>query len=348
MLAWSHRRVRYVRRVLIDTQLTGPLAGAAQEARALQEMGFDGVFTFEGPHDVFYPLVAASTVPGLDLYTNLAIAFPRSPTHLAHQAYDLHEASGGRFALGLGTQVRPHIEKRYGSTWSKPVARMRELVEATRAVLRCWQEGGRLDVHGEFYDLTLMPPVFNPGPLAFGPPPIWVGALGPRMTRMVAEVADGLLIHPFNSDRFVREHTLIGVAEGLAAAGRSRDDLTFVCETIVCAWRDEQEQAAAVAGAKGLIAFYGSTPAYRPVLDIEGYGDLQPELNRLSKEGRWAEMTDLVDDTLLSTIAVVGEPADVARQVQQRFGDVADRLGFYTPYATDPTLTAEILAALRG
>lgn len=333
--------------MLIDTQLTGPLAGAADEARSLQEMGFDGVFTFEGPHDVFYPLVPAAAVPGLDLYTNLAIALPRSPTHLAHQAYDLHELSGGRFALGLGTQVKPHIERRYGSTWSKPVARMRELIEATRAVLQCWQDGGRLDVHGEFYDLTLMPPVFNPGPLPFGPPPIWAGALGPRMTRMVAEVADGLLIHPFNSDRFVREHTVPGMEEGLAAGDRTRDQLTFVCETIVCTWRDEREHDIAVAGAKGLLAFYGSTPSYKPVLDVEGYGDLQPELNRMTKEGRWAEMTDLIDDTLLATIAIVGEPAEAARQIHQRFGDVADRLGFYTPYATEPSLTAAVLDAIR-
>ena len=333
--------------VRIDTQLRAPLAGAADEARALHDAGFDGVFTVEGPHDVFLPLAPAAAVEGLDLYTNLAIAFPRSPTHLAHMAYDLHQASGGRFALGLGTQVRPHIEKRYGATWSKPVARMRELVEATRAVLTCWQDGGRLEVHGEFYELTLMPPTFNPGPLPSGPPPIWVGALGPRMTRMVAEVADGLLVHPFNSDRFVREHTLPGIAEGLATSGRDRSDFTLVCETIVCAWRDEEERAAAVAGAKGLLAFYGSTPAYRPVLDAEGAGDLQPELNRMTKEGRWAELGDLIDDDLLGRIAVCGEPAEVARQIHERFDGVADRLAFYTPYAIDPTLTAEVLDRLR-
>ncbi len=331
----------------IDTQLRGALIGAADEARALRDAGFDGVFTFEGPHDVFFPLVGAAGVGGLDLYTNLAIAFPRSPTHLAHQAYDLHEASGGRFALGLGTQVRPHIERRYGATWDRPVARMRELVEATRAVLRCWQDGGRLEVHGEFYDLTLMPPTFNPGPLPFGPPPIWVGALGPRMVRMVGEVADGLLVHPFNSDRFVRQQLLPGIDEGLAAGGRDRADLTVVCETIVCAWRDDREHDVAVAGAKGLLAFYGSTPAYRPVLEAEGAGDLQPELNRLTKEGRWAELGDVIDDDLLERIAVCGEPADVARRINERFGDVADRLAFYTPYDVDPSLTAAVLDALR-
>ncbi|MCB1005335.1 MAG: TIGR03617 family F420-dependent LLM class oxidoreductase [Acidimicrobiales bacterium] len=331
----------------IDTQLRAPLGDAGREAAELRDAGFDGVFTFEGPHDVFLPLAAASAVAGLDLYTNLAIAFPRSPTHLAHTAYDLHQASGGRFALGLGTQIRPHIEKRYGATWSRPVARLRELIEATRAVLSCWQDGGRLDVRGEFYELTLMPPTFNPGPLPGGPPPIWAGALGPRMTRMVAEVADGLLVHPFNSDAFVRGQTLPGVDAGLAASGRARGDFTLVCEAIVCAWRDERERETAVAGAKGLVAFYGSTPAYRPVLEAEGAGDLQPELNRLTKEGRWDELGGVVDDDLLERIAVCGEPADVARRIHDRFGGVADRLAFYTPYEVDPSLTAEVLDRLR-
>lgn len=330
----------------VDTQLRAPLAAAADETRRLSEAGFDGVFTFEGPHDVFFPLVQAATVPGVDLYTNVAIAFPRSPTHLAHQAHDLHALSGGRFALGLGTQVRAHVEKRYGATWSRPVARMRELILATKEVLSAWQEGRRPDFRGDFYTITLMVPAFDPGALETGPPPIWAGALGPKMTAMVAEVADGLLIHPFNSDTFVREHTLPNVEIGLAAAGRDRSAITFVCEVIVCTWRDDAERDTAVAGTKGLLAFYGSTPAYRPVLEAEGHGNLQPELNRLSKEGRWAEMTDLIDDELLARIAVCGDPATVGQAIGARFGDVADRLGFYTPYAITPDLTAEVLAAI--
>jgi probable F420-dependent oxidoreductase len=162
----------------------------------------------------------------------------------------------------------------------------------------------------------------------------------------VAEVADGLLIHPFNSDTFVREHTLPNVEQGLAAGGRDRSALTFVCETIVGAWRDEAERDVAMTGVKGLIAFYGSTPSYRPVLEAEGQGELQSELNRLSKEGRWGEMAGLVDDDLAHHIAVCGEPAEVGEQIEARYGDIADRLGFYTPYATAPDLTAEVLAAL--
>jgi probable F420-dependent oxidoreductase len=332
--------------VRIDTQLRAGLGDVAAEARRLRDTGFDGVFTFEGPHDVFFPLVEAAAVDDLDLYTNVAIAFPRSPTHLAHMAHDLHARSGGRFALGLGTQVKPHIEKRYSAMWSHPAARMRELILATKEVLRCWQDGDRPDFRGEFYTVTLMIPTFSPGPLAFGPPPIWAGALGPRMTRMVAEVADGLLIHPFNSDTFVREHTLPEVERGLAAGGRDRSALTFVCETIVGAWRDEAEREVAMAGVKGLIAFYGSTPSYRPVLEAEGQGELQSELNQLSKEGRWGEMAALIDDDLADRIAVCGEPSEVGARIEARYGDIADRLGFYTPYQTSPDLTAEVLAAL--
>jgi probable F420-dependent oxidoreductase len=333
--------------MLLDTQLRQPLAEVAAEVGELTAAGLDGCFTFEGQGDVFYPLVLAAEHSELDLYPNLAIAFPRSPMHLAYQAWDLQRLSGGRFALGLGTQVRPHIERRYSATWTRPVERMRELVEAVRAVFRCWQDGERLDFRGDHYQLTLMGPAFDPGPLEVGPPPIWLGALGPRMTRMVAGTADGLLLHPFSTEPFLHEHTRPLLAEGLTAAGRERGDLTVVCEAIVCAYRDEAEQAAAEAGTRWLLAFYGSTPAYRPVLESIGYGDLQTELNRLSKQGRWDEMAQLVDEPLLDRISVRGTPAEVGAGLRDRFGSVADRLGFYLPYGTAPGLVAEVVAAAR-
>ena len=332
----------------IDTQLSTPLAEAATEVRGLADAGVDGVFTFEGPNDVFFPLVLAADAAAIDLYTNLAIAFPRSPTHLAHQAYDLQRLSGGRFALGLGTQIRPHIEGRYGARWTQPVDRMREMVEAVRAVFRCWHEGERLDFQGDHYRLTLMPPLFNPGPVIGGPPPIWVGAVGPRMTRMVAETADGLLIHPFTTDRFVRQHTLPILEQSHAATGRVSEAFTVICETIVCAYRDDAERVTAEAGVRGLIGFYGSTPAYRPVLEAHGWEHLQPELNELSKAGRWEEMAGLIDDDVLNTVAVCGEPDAVGGQIAARFGDVADRLAFYLPYEAGPGLTAEIIHAVRS
>jgi probable F420-dependent oxidoreductase len=294
--------------VRILTALFGP-TDAVDRARALREAGAAGVFTFEGPHDVFAPLTLASTVGGLDLMTNVAIAFPRNPIQLAHQAYDHQTLSGGRFTLGLGTQIRTQIEKRYGASFDQPVARMRELVEALRAIFATWQSGERLDFRGEFYRHTLMTPTFNPGPNPFGPPSIYVGALGPRLTRATAEVADGLLVMPFGSTKFLREATMPAVREGLAAAGRSH--FAVVPEVIVSAGDDHE-------ATRRLLAFYGSTPAYRPVLDIHGWGDLQPELHALTKQGRWAEMGGLITDEVLHTIAACGTPRQIADHIRLR------------------------------
>jgi probable F420-dependent oxidoreductase len=331
----------------IDTMLSG-LDGVGEQARRLEELGVDGAFTFEGPHDVFTPLVLAATATSsLELLTNVAIAFPRNPIQLAHQAYDLQTVSEGRFTLGLGTQVRAQIERRYGSQFERPIARMRELVGALRAIFASWETGERLDVRGQFYTHTLMPPTFNPGPNPFGAPPIFLGALGPQMVRLTAEIADGLLVMPFNTERHFRERTLPAVAEGLRRAGRDRTELTVTAEVIVACGRDERELTAAVTGARGLLSFYASTPAYRPVLEIEGWEAIQPELNAMSKSGRWAEMPGLLDDAMVSTLAVVGSPAEVAAQVRQRYGDQVERIAFYTPYAIVPETLGELIDALR-
>jgi probable F420-dependent oxidoreductase len=333
----------------VDTMLPGPLGEAAASATRLADAGFDGAFTFEGPTDVFLPLaVAAASGADLDLYTNVAIAFPRSPTHLAHLADDLQRASGGRFCLGLGPQVRAHVERRYGSAFEHPVARMRELVLATKTVQRSWATGERLDFRGDFYELTLMTPMFDPGPNPFGPAPIWLGALGPLMTRMAAEVADGVLVMPFTTDRFVRERTMPAIVAGLAAGGRTGADVSVVCEVIVCAGRDERELAAAEAGVRSLLSFYGSTPAYRPVLDLEGWSDLHEELHRLSRAGDWGTMAELVDDDVLHRIAVHGSPGECAAQITARCAGVADRVAFYLPYEADLGCLAEVVAALRA
>ena len=309
------------------TALFGP-TDAVERARALREAGASGVFTFEGPHDVFAPLTLASTVGGLDLMTNVAIAFPRNPIQLAHQAYDHQLLSGGRFTLGLGTQIRTQIEKRYGTAFERPVVRMRELVGALRAIFAAWETGERLDFRGEFYRHTLMTPTFNPGPNPFGPPPIYVGALGPRLTRAVAECADGLLVMPFSSTRFLHEVTMPGVREGLALrdgqAGRSTADFAVVPEVIISAGENHE-------ATRRLLAFYGSTLAYRPVLDAHGWGDLQPELNALSKQGRWAEMGGLITDEVLHTIAACGSPKEIAAHIRTRTDGIADTVCLYQP-----------------
>ena len=341
--------------MLLDVQLDARPDAAAERAKELLAAGVDGLFTFEGPHDVFLPLIVAagsSDVPDTDLMTNVAIALPRSPMHLANLAYDLQLLSRGRFRLGLGSQIKPHIENRYGSTWSRPAQRMRETVLAVKAILGSWQDGTRLDFRGEFTKHTLMPPTFVPGPNPYGVPPVLLGALGPVMTRTAAEVADGLLVMPFHSHRHFRERTLPAVAEGLELAGReplSDRRFDIYPQAIVAMGETAEEIEAASVGVRFLLAFYGSTPAYRPVLDVEGWGDLQPELNALSKAGDFARMVELIDDDVLRTLAVVGTPAEAAAEIERRFGDVADRVCAYFPGTTHPPETVRALGeALRA
>ena len=333
--------------MLLDVQLDARPDQAATRAKELLAAGVDGLFTFEGPHDVFLPLISTATaasvgfLPATDLMTNVAIALPRSPMHLANTAYDLHLLSGGRFRLGLGSQIKPHIENRYGATWSRPAARMRETVLAVKAILSSWQDGTRLDFRGEFTKHTLMPPTFNPGPNPYGVPPVLLGALGPVMTRTAAEVADGLLVMPFHSARHFRERTLPAVAEGLALGGRERLDI--YPQAIVAMGTTPDEIEAASYGVRALLAFYGSTPAYRPVLEVEGWQDVQPELNALSKTGDITAMLDLISDEMLRTLAVVGTPDECAAEIGSRFGDVADRVCAYFPGSNHPASTITAL-----
>lgn len=321
------------------TALFGPV-GAIERTHALRDAGASGVFTFEGPHDVFTPLTLASTVGGLDLMTNVAIAFPRNPIHLAHQAIDHQILTQGRFTLGLGTQIRTQIEKRFGADFDRPVVRMTELVAALRAIFDSWSTGQRLDFRGEYYRHTLMTPTFTPRDNPYGPPPIYVGALGPRLTKATAQHADGLLVMPFGNKKFLHEVTMAAVDEGLAVGGRTRADLAIVPEIIVSVGEDHT-------ATRQLLAFYGSTPAYRPVLDIHGWGDLQPELNALSKQGRWSEMGALIDDEVLHTIAACGTPAQVAAHIRDRVEGISDRICIYQPGPIETDLLAQIIDELR-
>lgn len=320
----------------VDVWLSGPFERAAERARQLAETGVDGVFTFENAHDVFLPLALAATAgTSLDLMTNVAIAFPRSPMHLAHAAYDLHALSGGRFRLGLGTQVRAHIERRYGATWSDPVARMRDTVLATKAILQSWQEGRRVDHRGPFWTHTLMTPAFDPGPSPHGAPKVLVGALGPRMTQMAAEVADGILVMPFNSARHFAERTVPAIERAPHAPERE-----IVAEVIV-ALRER-------ADVKGLLAFYGSTPSYRPVLDVEGWGELQPELNALSKRGDWKEMATRITDEMVDTLAVAGTAEECAQQIVDRFPGVSRVCCYFPGYPVTDAEIGELVRQLKA
>jgi probable F420-dependent oxidoreductase len=334
--------------VKVHLQVDGSPAEAAASAADIAATGADGLFTFEGQHDVFFPLIVAAGATDLELMTNVAIAPPRSPLHLAHAAYDLALYSGGRFRLGLGSQVKAHIEKRYGSRWERPAARMAETVSAIKAIFAAWEGQRPLDFRGEFFTHTILAPNFNPGPNPFGPPPVLLGALGPVMTRTAAEVADGLLVMPFNSARHFTERTLPAVGEGLRRSGRSSDGFQIIAQAMVAVGRDEADLAAAVDGVASLVSFYGSTPAYLPVLEVEGWADAQPELNALSKQGRFAEMRRLVSDEMVSRIGVVGTPEECARQITARFGEHAGEVCCYFPgYPPRAADVADLVGALH-
>jgi probable F420-dependent oxidoreductase len=268
--------------------------------------------------------------------------------HMANAAYDLQLLSKGRFRLGLGSQIKPHIEKRYGARWGKPVPQMRESVEATKAILQHWQDGTPLRYEGEYTRHTLMTPAFHPGPNPYGIPKVLVGALGPKMNEMAAEVADGVLVMPFNSERHMKERTLPAIDRGLATAGRTRADYEITAEVIVGCGRTDEELEQAK-GVRNLLAFYGSTPSYKPVLDVEGWGDLQPELNTLSKRGEWGQMAELITDDMISTIAVHGTPRQCAEEIVRRYGDDAQRICAYFPwYEASDELIAEFTSELQS
>jgi probable F420-dependent oxidoreductase len=316
---------------------------------ALERAGYDGAFSFEAKHDPFLPLaVAAEHTSRLELGTAVAIGFARNPMTLANLGYDLQVLTGGRFVLGLGTQVKPHVERRFSQTWSHPARRMREMVLAIRAIWRAWEGTAPLQFEGEFYRHTLMIPAFDPGPNPFGPPPIYLGGVGPRMIETAGEVADGFIAHPFATRTSLERYVLPALERGLARAGRSRADLRVVCATIVVTAEREDDLARVRRAVKKQLAFYGSTPAYKPTLDCHGWGDLHPELNRLSKAGRWDDMTDLIDDALLDAVAVVRPRAEVAAAVRARLGDLADGVSLTNNRAPDPTHWADVVADLKA
>jgi probable F420-dependent oxidoreductase len=323
-------------------------SGMAAQAIKAEESGYDGVWSAETNHDPFLPIaVGAVATEKLEFGTGIAVAFARNPMTLAVVANDLQLLSKGRFMLGMGSQIKPHITKRFSMPWSHPAPRMRELILAIRAIWKTWETGEPLAFRGEFYTHTLMTPFFNPGPNPYGNPKILLAAVGELMTEVAGEVGDGFLVHGFSTERYLREVSLPALERGAAKAGKTRSDLTVSYPGFVVTGPDNKSMAAAAKGVREQIAFYASTPAYRPVLELHGWGDLQPELNTLSKRGEWEKMGELVNDDILNAFAVVAPLDQVATEVRNRFEGIVDRFSFYAPYKVDPEMWKGVLAGFH-
>ena len=326
----------------IDSSLMFEPAKVGPMAAELEEAGYDGAYTFEGQSDPFISVAAAAmSTQRMELMTSIAVAFARNPMSLAYLGNDLQNLSQGRFILGLGAQVKAHIERRFSMPWGKPASRMREMVLAIKTIWDCWQTGEKLKFEGEFYQHSLMPPMFAPQPNEYGVPKIFIAGVGPVMTEVAAEVGDGYFLHPFSTARSLRELSMASIERGLAKAGKSRDEYTVSAQVITATGLDEESMQAAVASARNQIAFYASTPAYLPVLACHGWEDLQLQANTLIREGKWQELSQLIDDDILNTFAVVGTPAEVAAQIVTRFKGSAERISPVV-YQPDVALLSEL------
>lgn len=332
----------------IDSGISGRLSTAAEEAAALEQQGYDGIYTAETSHDPFLPLFAASqATERVELMTSIAVAFARSPMTMAVTANDLHAGSNGRFILGLGSQIKPHIEKRFSMTWSgKPASQMREFILAMRAIWGAWNDRTKLEFRGEYYTHTLMTPFFDPGPNPFGTPKVFLAGVGAGMTEVAGETCDGFLPHPFTTERYLREVTLPALQRGMDRGGRTSDAFQIGMTAMVVSGNNEEQMLSSKNTILGQIGFYGSTPAYKGVLDLHGWGDLHTELNILSKRGGWADMVNIIDDDVLNAFAVVTEPGNAATAIRARYGDIASRMGLY--FGLAPEVAAQITSDLKS
>ena len=296
-------------------------------AQAAEAIGFDAVWTSETQHDPFLPLthVAAAT-SRLQFGTAVAIAFARSPMTVAQTAWDLAKQSNGRFRLGLGTQVKAHIERRFGMSWSAPVPRLREYVQAIRVVWTAWQTGDKLNFRGAEYKLTLMTPFFSPGPIDRPNVPIFIAGVGTPLCKLAGEVADGFHVHPYHTRKYLSEVVLPAIAEGAQKADRKRDALEIATMAFVALSEKE------IAAQRQQVSFYASTPSYRPVLDLHGWGKIGEELGSMAARGRWDEMPTLISDEMLEAFVIIGSWADVAEKLRAKYDGLLDRVGLYRPY----------------
>ena len=316
-------------------------------SKRIESIGFDTVAAIETRHDPFVQAaVMAEHTSRVEVMTTVAVAFARTPMLLASAAHDLNNLAGGRFILGLGSQTKPHITRRFSMPWSHPAERMREMIRAIHAIWDAWYDGRPLDFQGQFYTHTLMTPNFTPTDVAFGRPQIHLAAVGPHMTEVAAELCDGLLCHSFTSERYLREVTLPAVEASLVRFGRRRQNFEVTGIPFIATGHDAETQEKARTETQRQIAFYASTPSYRAVLDLHGWGALYDELHVLSKQGRWDEMGDLIGDTILETFAIVGTPTEAAGELQRRFDGLFDRISL--GLGNDMQTAAQLFASLKS
>lgn len=335
----------------LDVRLGGTLSQAGRLAREAEAMGFDGAWTSETAHDAFLPLVlAAEHTTRLALGTSIAVAFPRSPMTTAYIAWDLQRLSGGRFILGLGSQVKGHIERRYGLAWDAPGPRLRDYIRALRAIWECWQQGTPLSYQGEFYTHSLMTPFFNPGPIDHPRIPLHIAGVQEYMCRLAGELCDGLQVHPFHSEKYLREIVLPAVEQGLRASGRTRADVCLASSAFVVTGETAAQMQIAREDVRRQIAFYASTPNYRVILECHGWGQIAKELTRRSVRADWEGMASLISDEMLEALAIVGSPGEVPGKLRRRYAGLLDRLGAYETFDPGGNLSAQraLLAAFPG
>ncbi len=334
----------------LDTVAFIPSPAAARDSAARAcDLGFDGWLTAEAGFDPFVACATAADAArgDFEIGTHITVAFGRTPMTVAYAANDLQGLTGGRFLLGLGSQIKPHIERRYSMPWSMPIARMREFIAAVRAIWHAWEHEETLDFRGDFYEHTLMTPFFVGANHGFGPPPIALAGVGPHMTRLSGETADLFLAHSFTTADYLRDVSLPRLREGATHVGREPSEIGVALTSFVITGRTDQERAGVEAAVKAQIGFYGSTPAYRPVLEHHGWGELQSELNHLSKQGRWQEMGEIIPPEVLDALClIVDDPDDVGPAFLARFDGLVTRAGIYPTWTPDVEAVHALKAAL--
>lgn len=329
-----------------------PPENARSAAVQAAEMGYDGFFSTETQYDPFFPIThAADVAPDMEFGTAIAVAFPRSPTVTAMTAWDLARQTGGKFMLGLGTQVRAHVVRRFGSMWSgRPAPQLREYIEAMRAVWASWQNGVPLSYEGEFYKLSLMTPFFDPGPIRHPDVPVYIAGVGPRLSALAGEMCDGFHVHPFHTIPYLDQVVLPNMTRAAEAAGRSLDDVERVTTVFVMTGNNDEEIARSMEPVRQQISFYASTPSYQSVLEASGW-DFGEQLHSMSKRGQWDQMAAAVPDEALEGVGVIAPIDRLADAIKRRYGDRVQRVGFYTLGSVlmeDSDALRQVIADLRS